>query len=74
MSESFLQDCVTHEQFAKEQAHRHPRTILRWMRQPDGLPFTQLGNRKIIHLPTAHEWLLKRMQRPNAERRRRRKA
>jgi hypothetical protein len=59
MSESFLQDCVTHEQFAKE---------------PDGLPFTQLGNRKIIHLPTAHEWLLKRMQRPNAERRRRRKA
>jgi hypothetical protein len=71
MSESFFQDCLEHTQFAKKVAQRHPRTILRWMNEPNGLPFTQLGNRKIIHLPTAREWLLSRMRRPNPERRRR---
>jgi hypothetical protein len=43
------------------------------MNEPNGLPFTQLGNRKIIHLPTAREWLLSRMRRPNPERPRRHK-
>jgi hypothetical protein len=28
------------------------------MNEPNGLPFIQLGNRKIIHIPTAREWLL----------------
>ena len=35
---------------------------------PTGLPYAKLGNKKIIHIPTAREWLLGRMHRPNARR------
>jgi tetratricopeptide (TPR) repeat protein len=55
-------------QFAK-QARRHTRTVLRWMDQRDGLPFVRLGNQRLIHVPTAREWLLKKMRRPNSDRR-----
>jgi hypothetical protein len=33
-----------------------------------GLPFVRLGNRTLVHVPTAREWLLGRMQRPNPRR------
>jgi hypothetical protein len=65
MSEGFFQDCLEHTQFAKKIVRRHPRTLIRWMNEPNGLPFIQLGNRKIIHIPTAREWLLKRLRQPN---------
>lgn len=39
-------------------------TVRRWMNQPDGLPYTRLGNRVLVHIPTARDWLLKRMRRP----------
>ena len=41
------------------------RTILRWMDAPDGLPFVKVGNRRLVHVPTAREWLLRRMRIPN---------
>ena len=57
MSETnFLADYLDLEPFAKE-AHRHPRTVRRWLNEPDGLPYTRLGNRILIHIPTAREWL-----------------
>lgn len=51
--------------FARDEVERHPRTVNRWTEEPDGLPYARLGNRKIIHIPTAREWLLSRMCRPN---------
>ena len=41
------------------------------LNQPDGLPSTRLGNRLLIHVPTAREWLIGRMRRPNPRRRER---
>ena len=59
-----LDDCLEIEAFAQT-IKRHPRTVIRWMREPDGLPYTRLGKTPIIHVPTAREWLLGRMRRPN---------
>ena len=56
----FLADYVDLEPFANE-VDRDPRTVRRWLDQPDGLPYTRLGNRILIHIPTAREWLFGRM-------------
>jgi hypothetical protein len=42
------------------------RTILRWMAQPDGLPYAKIGNKRLVHIPSAREWILKRVRQPNA--------
>ena len=62
-----LQDFVEVSVFAKE-VNRHPATVDRWTRKSNGLPFTKLGMSKLIHVPTARQWLLDRMQRPNPRR------
>jgi hypothetical protein len=56
------------DDFARDEVKRHRRTVDRWTQQPDGLPYATLGNMKIIHIPTAREWLLGRMHRPNPRR------
>jgi hypothetical protein len=66
---NFLDDFVDLEPFAAD-AGRHPRTVRRWLNQPDGLPYSRIGNRILIHVPTAREWLMKRM-RPAPHRKRR---
>jgi hypothetical protein len=63
----FLKDFADLEPFAAE-CKRNPRTIRRWMREPDGLPYTTIGNRILLHIPTAREWILRRMRRPNVRR------
>jgi hypothetical protein len=68
-----LDDCLGVEAFARK-IKRHHRTVLRWMREPDGLPYTRLGKTPIIHVPTAREWLLGRMRTPNPRRRPKRAA
>ena len=55
-----LADYVDLEEFAAD-VDRDPRTVRRWMNQPAGLPFTRLGNRILIHVPTAKDWMLGRM-------------
>jgi hypothetical protein len=35
---------------------------------PDGLPYTRIGNRILIHVPTAREWIFGRMRKPNTRR------
>jgi hypothetical protein len=67
MSTDFLSDYVELEPFAA-QVKRHHRTVRRWLQQPNGLPHTRLGNRILIHIPTAREWLLGRMKHPNPRR------
>jgi hypothetical protein len=44
------------------------RTILRWMDLPNGLPYAKVGNKRLVHIPSAREWILKRVRRPNARR------
>jgi hypothetical protein len=60
-----LDDWIKMEDFARD-IKRHPRTVRRWMLEPDGLPYTRLGKTPIIHMPTARQWLLGRMQYPKA--------
>ena|ERR1700720_3626747 len=67
VSSAFLADCIDVEPFAAS-LNRKPVTIRRWMKAPGGLPFIRLGNRRLIHVPTAREWLLSRMRRPNPRR------
>ena len=64
MSPKVLDDFMDLVPFAAEVA-RDPRSVRRWMNQPNGLPYTRLGNRLLIHVPTAREWMLSRMRRPN---------
>ena len=62
MSESnFLADYLDLEPFAAE-VDRDPRTVRRWLNKPDGLPYTRIGNRILIHIPSAREWLLARVR------------
>jgi hypothetical protein len=68
----FLDDYLDLEPFAAE-VERDPRTVRRWMNAPDGLPYTRMGNRILVHIPTARDWLLSRMRRPNPRRNGKRK-
>jgi hypothetical protein len=68
---NLLADYVDLEPFAAE-VNRDPRTVRRWMRQPTGLPYTRIGNRILIHVPTARAWIFGRMRRPNPVRKARR--
>jgi hypothetical protein len=63
-----LDDFLDLEPFAKE-VGRDPRTVRRWMDHPRGLPFTRVGNRILIHVPTARAWIFSRMQNRNPPRR-----
>jgi hypothetical protein len=72
MSDIFT-DFLPIGRFAKDVVHKHTRTVLRWMDEPDGLPYTKLGNVRLIHIPTAREWILSRMSRRNPDRRHRRR-
>jgi hypothetical protein len=67
---NLLEDLVPADQVAEE-VHHHVRTIIRWMDEPDGLPFVRLGRKRYVHIPTARQWILTRMRRPNPTRRRR---
>jgi hypothetical protein len=51
-----------------DEVKRHPKTVKRWTQQPDGLPFAYLGKTPIIHVPTARDWLLGKLRRPNPRR------
>jgi hypothetical protein len=68
---SLLSDFADLEPFAAE-VKRDPRTVRRWMNEPNGLPYTKIGCRILIHVPTAREWIFGRMRRPNPVRKSRR--
>jgi hypothetical protein len=67
-----LADFIETKQLAKA-VGRDERTIRNWCAEPDGLPFLKLGQRRLIHVPSAREWLLKKLRRPNPDRRRRKR-
>ena len=66
---NLLNDFLDLDPFAVE-VGRDPRTVRRWMNEPDGLPFTRIGNRILVHVPTAREWIFGRMRHPAPRRKR----
>lgn len=66
-SPKLLDDFLDLGPFANE-VDRDPRTVRRWLKEPDGLPFTRMGNRILIHVPTARDWMFGRMRQPNRRR------
>ena len=63
-----LDEFVELEDFARNEVRRHPRTVKRWTKQPDGLPTTYMGRTEMVHLPTAKEWLRNRIKQRNPRR------
>jgi hypothetical protein len=61
MPTNVLEDFLDLEPFAA-QIDRHPRTVRRWLDKPNGLPYTKIGHRILIHVPTAREWIMSRMR------------
>ena len=61
---NFLKDYCDLDAFAVD-VKKHHRTVQRWINQPDGLPCAWFGNKQIIHIPTAREWLLSRVRQSN---------
>jgi hypothetical protein len=57
-----------------QQVGRCERTVRRWCQEHGGLPHTRMGNRILIPVPQAREWLLKGMKNDPARERGRRKA
>jgi hypothetical protein len=50
---------------------RSHRTLMRWTRLPDGLPFVRIGHTPYLHVPSTQQWIARRLTRPNPTRRRR---
>jgi hypothetical protein len=46
---------------------RSPRTVRRWLDELNGLPHTRIGNRILIHIPTARAWIFSRMRNPSPQ-------
>jgi hypothetical protein len=66
-----LGDFVTMEQFARK-LKKHPRTLYRWSMLPGGFPTAKIGKTRFVHLPSAEQWFLSRVQSRNPDRRPRR--
>jgi hypothetical protein len=64
MSTNILDDYVLLARFAKDEVKKHKRNVDRWTKEPDGLPYTWIGNQKFLHVPTARDWLFNRMRHP----------
>jgi hypothetical protein len=62
-----LDEWVPEPAFAKANGIS-PRTVARYRKEKNGLPYSYMGGRVVIHLPSAREWLMKRLIRPNSTR------
>jgi hypothetical protein len=56
-----LDDFADLKAFAR-QVGRCERTVRRWCAERGGLPHTRMGNRILIPIPLARDWLLKGMK------------
>jgi hypothetical protein len=63
-----LDEFIELVQFAREEVKKHPRTVKRWTKQPDGLPTALMGRTEYVHVPTARQWLRNRLRQRNSRR------
>lgn len=68
-----LEGFLTVEELA-EGLNKSVRTVERWIAQPDGLPYTMLGNRRLFRPEAVREWIIAREQQRNPRRQGRRAA
>jgi hypothetical protein len=47
---------------------RSVRTVMRWTKMPDGLPFVRVGQTPYLHAPPTRQWIERRLKRPNPTR------
>lgn len=67
MDHNIFTEWATEDEFAK--ANGIPKRQVAIMRsKPNGLPFAKRGRHIIIHIPTAREWLLMQLRKPNPSR------
>lgn len=64
---ALLDGYLTRRQLANE-IDRTEKTIQRWERLPDGLPFTMLGGRKLYKTTSVLAWIESRERKPNPRR------
>lgn len=65
---ALLADYLTRDELAAE-LRVTTRTIARWELQPDGLPSTTLGGRKLYRRASVLAWIEGREKKPNPRRR-----
>ena len=62
MSDIFADlDLIAIEKFAAD-VGKCPRTILRWIDQPDGMRSVKVGAERFIHIATAKAWIMSRLK------------
>lgn len=61
---NLLAGYVTRDQLAAEW-NCHPRTIARYEQMPNGLPFLQIGGRKLYAIRDARAFMARRIVKPN---------
>lgn len=67
---NLLSDYLTQDQLA-EALGVVPRTLRRYQNEPNGLPFTTIGGRRLYRLESVQRWLERREHQPNPTRARR---
>ncbi|MEI9899636.1 MAG: hypothetical protein WDN31_05240 [Hyphomicrobium sp.] len=64
---TILDEYLPREQLAKDM-NVTVRTLDRWARAPDGLPFTKIGGRIFFRIASVRAWLAARERAPNPTR------
>jgi hypothetical protein len=67
MSDNILDGYVAERQFAEDH-NISARTVHRYRRQSDGLPYVEFAGRIWINVPRARQWLDGRIHQPNPRR------
>lgn len=67
MDYNIFDEWPTEDEFAKANGLTK-RQVAQMRSKPDGLPFAKRGRQIIIHMPTARDWLMKRLHHPNPTR------
>jgi hypothetical protein len=65
--EQIFADFVELNEFAAD-IGKHPRTIKRWQNEPDGFPIAKVGLTDYVHIPSARDWLMRKVRSRNPRR------
>ncbi|MEH7904337.1 helix-turn-helix domain-containing protein [Rhizobium laguerreae] len=65
---TILEGYLSREQLAAE-LNVTTRTLWRWQNEPDGLPYTRIGNQLYYRVESVRNWVAGRETKPNTRRR-----